>query len=240
MMNLLQLTNRTMQECAVSGGPLITVANLSGEQLRILTWVQQAWQEIQSKHDDWTWMRSSALAGGGVSFVPAAGAAGAVCGFGTSAGQLGIQSSVFGKWVRGSFRCFVTTVGTTSEIFMDDVDYDEWRDGYMYGAQRSVQTRPTVIAEGPQKQLCVGPPSNGLYTVTGDYYTAPTQMAADIDTPTGLPSGYDMVIVYQAMLYYAGYEAAPEVLDRGEVGYSKLMSEMEAKWLPEVAFAGCL
>jgi hypothetical protein len=238
MMTLLQLTNRTMQECAVSGGPLTTVANLSGEQLRILTWVQQAWTEVQEKHNDWQWMRSSNLAGGGVSFVPSAGVP--VTPLGTGPGTVGVAAGNFGKWVTGTFRTWLTSVGTNNETFLDDISYDEWRDAYMYGSLRTVQTRPVVIAPGPAMQLCVGPPSDGTYTVTGDYYWAPTSMTSDSDTPTGLPSGYDMVIVYQAMLYYGGYESAPEVLDRGTVGYSKLMSEMEAKWLPECSFAGCL
>lgn len=237
MMNLLQLVQRAAQECAVTGA-IVTVANLSGEQLRVLNWVQTAWQEVQSKHNDWEFMRSSNLAGGGVSFVPAAGVP--VTPLGTGAGTIGVTAANFGKWVPGTFRTWLTSVGTNNETYLDDIGFDEWRNAYMYGALRTVQTRPVAIAPGPAMQLCVGPPTNGLYTVTGDYYTAPTSMTVDADLPTGLPSGYDMVIVYQAMLYYGGYEAAPEVLDRGTVGYSKLMSEMEAKWLPDCAFAGCL
>lgn len=237
MMTLLELVQRAMQECGVSG-TIVTTVGLAGEQLRVLDWVKTAWREVQAKHDDWTWMRSSNLAGGGVSFIPAAGVP--VTPLGSGAGTVGVIAATFGKWVTGSFRTYLTSVGTNNETMLDDISYDEWRDGYMYGAQRTVQTRPVVIAPGPAMQLCVGPPTNGLYTVTGDFYTAPTSMTLDADTPTGLPSGYDMVIVYQAMLYYGGYEAAPEVLDRGTVGYSKLMSEMEAKWLPECGFAGCL
>lgn len=237
MMTLLQLVNRLAQECGIPG-IIVTVANLTGEQQRVLNWAQQAWTEIQSKHNDWEWMRSSNLTGGGVTFVPAAGVP--VTPLGTGAGTIGLAAANFGKWVTGTFRTYLTSVGTNNETFLDNIGYEEWRNAYMYGALRTVQTRPVAIAPGPAMQLCVGPPTNGLYTVTGDYYTAPTSMTADGDTPTGLPAGYDMVIVYQGMIYYGGFEAASEVLDRGEVGYSKLMSEMEAKWLPECSFAGCL
>jgi len=237
MMTRLQLVQRLASECGVSG-TITTLTGLVGMQQRCLNWIDQAWTEVQNKHDDWEWMRSSNLAGGGVSFVPAAGVP--VTPLGSGAGTVGVTAANFGKWVRGSFRTYVTSVGTNNETVLDDIGYDDWRDGYMYGAMRTVQTRPVVVAVGPAKQLCVGPPSNGLYTVTGDYYTAATSMSSDTDTPTGLPSGYDMVIVYQGMIYYAGYEAAPEVMDRGVSGYSKLMSEMEAKWLPQVAFAGAL
>ena len=47
------------------------------------------------------------------------------------------------------------------------------------------------------------------YTITGDYFRSPTEMVADGDLPTGLPAQFHMAIVYLAMTYYAGYEAAP-------------------------------
>ena len=36
-----------------------------------------------------------------------------------------------------------------------------------------------------------------------------------------------MAIVYRAMMYYAGYEAAPEVYSRGELEFKRLMNRLE-------------
>jgi len=43
-----------------------------------------------------------------------------------------------------------------------------------------------------------------------------------------------MAIVYRAMMYYAGYEAAPEVLSRGDFEYRRLYSRMEIDQLPTI------
>lgn len=236
-MNLLQLTQRTMQECGVSG-TITTTAALPANQQRILTWVQQGWTELQTKHDDWGWLRSSALVGAGASFTTVAGTP--YYSLGTGAGTVGIPSTSFARWDEDSFRCYLTSVGFTNETRLDPVSYDDWREGYMYGAQRSVQTRPVAVAIGPNRQVCLGPPPNALYTITGDFFMAPSQMAADTDTPTGLPDRFHMAIVYKAMMYYAGFESAPEVYDRGSAGWDSLTSEMEAQWLPPMSFAGAL
>jgi hypothetical protein len=68
---------------------------------------------------------------------------------GTGAGTVGIAVDSFGKWDRDTFRCYTTTVGTNDEQFLDEVPFDVWRDAYMLGAMRSVQTRPVVVAVGP-------------------------------------------------------------------------------------------
>lgn len=240
-MNFLSLSQRLVQECGVSG-TLSTTANQTGEFLRITSWINSAWNDLQTRHDNWTWMRSSVLVGGGVSFVPVAGpgTGGAYTPLGTGAGTVGVAASNFGKWVKDSFRCNTTAVTFLDETYMDPIGYDQWRNSYMYGALRTVQTRPVAIAIGPGKELCIGPPSNGNYTITGDYYRAPEQMAADTDEPTGLPNQYHMAIVYNAMMMYAGYEAASEVFQRGQGGYNRLINELEANYGPEVSFAGAL
>ena len=41
-----------------------------------------------------------------------------------------------------------------------------------------------------------------------------------------------MIVVYRAMMYYGGYEAAPEVLSRGSEEYQRLYSRLEIDQLP--------
>jgi hypothetical protein len=236
-MNLLALVQRLAQECGVSG-TIATVVGLTGEQLRLLNWVQEGWNELQAKHDDWWFLRSSVLTGGGVSYVPVAGIA--YTPLGTGAGTVGVTEANFGAWDLDSARVNTTTATYLDETRLDKVSFDYWREVYMFGANRSVQTRPCAIAEGPNKQLCVGPPSNGLYTVTCDYFTAPTIMSADTDVPTGLPAKFHMAIVYKAMTFYGAYESASEVFKRGEDGWDTMIAQLEVKHAPEISFAGAL
>lgn len=236
-MNRLALAQRLVTECGVSG-TLTTTINQTGEFGRIVAWNDQAWSEIQTVHDDWRWMRSSNLLSGGMSFTTVAGQASYPLGAG--AGTCGIAAASFGKWVRHSFRNYTTSVGVSNEAHLDTIDYDDWRNAYAFGAMRSVQTRPVAVAIGPDESICLGPPPNALYTVTGDYYVAPSAMAADADTPTLLPAQYHMIIVYKAMMMYAGYEAASEVYQRGSQGYQTLLKQLEAIKMPTMSFAGAL
>lgn len=234
-MNRLALINSAMVECGVSGGPLTTAVGLVGSQGRIAGWVDASWNEVQNKHDDWKWMRSSNLLGAGSSFVTVAGSA--TYPLGTVAGTVGIAVDSFGKWDKTTFRCYTTAVGTSDEQLLDDIPYDSWRDSYMLGAMRSVQTRPTVVSIGPDQSVNVAPPSNGLYTITSDYFVAPSVMTADTDVPTGLPLRFHMIIVYKTMIKYAGYESAQEVFDRGTSEYKSMLADLEAARMPQIGFA---
>lgn len=222
----------------MSGGPISTVANQVGSIQRIINWVGDAWNEIQTEHDDWNWMRSSNILGLGASFVTVAGQASYP--LGTTAGTVGIPVDSFGKWDDTTFRCYTTTVGFTNETYLDVITFDIWRNSYMYGAMRSVQTRPVAVAIGPDQSVNVGPPSNGLYTVTADYFVAPSVMTDDTDVPTGLPLRFHMLIVYKAMMKYAGYESASEVFSSGSSQYNLMFAQLEAARMPGVGFAGGL
>lgn len=242
-MNFLQLCQRAAVECGVASTVAITTAlpntaNASGSLGRIVNWVNDAWSDVQMKHPDWGWMRSSNILGAGISFQTVAGQASYP--LGTGAGKVGVAVDSFGQWDCGTFRNYTTSVGFQNETPLDDVPFDYWRDVYMFGANRSVQTRPDAIAIGPDQSLNLGPPPNGLYTVTGDYFLAASEMAADTDVPTGLPTQFHMLIVYTAMIKYAGYEAASEVASRGADEAGKLMKKLEALRLPGMSFAGAL
>jgi hypothetical protein len=129
--------------------------------------------------------------------------------------------------------------GLRSEVFMDYLDYDGWRDAYLYGALRSTRSRPGMITITPDKSIGLGPVPAAGYTALGDYFAAPSYMAADLDIPT-LPTQFHMAIVYRAMMAYAGYESASEVYQRGEVEFNKMMRRLTIDRTPEVTFGGAL
>jgi hypothetical protein len=85
----------------------------------------------------------------------------------------------------------------------------------------------------PEKDLAFGSTPDIAYVIDGEYYTQPVSLTADTDIP-GIPDRFQMAIVYRAMMYYAGYEAAPEVLSRGDFEYRRLYSRMEIDQLPTI------
>jgi len=237
-MNKLQLVQKLGEKCGVSG-TITTTVGLSGEWLRLSNWIDEAWNELQSEHDDWNWMRSSVLLGGGASFPTVSGTAVYRLGA-AAAGYVGVLPDNFGKWVRDGIRCMTTSVGFQDEQIIDWVDFDYWRDVYAIGANRSVTTRPMAYSEGPNKELCLGPYPNGDYTITADYFWAPLIMEDDDDVPVGLQVKWHMAIVYKGMMKYAAYEAAPEVMVDGENGYGKMFAEMEVGYAPEMTSGSAL
>lgn len=241
--NFLALAQRACVECGVASNQAITTAlptvvGATGSTGRIVNWVSDAFSDILMDHDDWDFMRSSNLLGGGVSFATVAGQASYP--LGTGAGTVGVIADNFGKWDRVTFRNYTTSVGYTNEMYLDEIPYDTWRNSYMLGSMRTVQTRPVAVAIGPDQSVCLGPPPNGLYTVTADYFVAPTQMVLDADIPTGLPTRFHMLIVYATMIKYAGYESAPEVLARGQLEYNGMYAQLQAVRAPAISFGGAL
>ncbi len=242
-MTFLELSRQAAVQCGVASGSAIqtklpTVVGATGSLGRIVGWCNDAWTDIQMDRDDWTWMRSSNLLGQGVSFATIAGQASYP--LGTGPGTVGVAVNAFGKWDRETFRNQSTAVGFRNEILMDEVSYDTWRDSYMLGAMRSVQTRPIAIAIGPDQSLCVGPPPNGDYTITADYFVAPSVMVADTDVPLGLPERFAMIIVYRVMMKCGGYESAPELYQRGSEENAGMYAQLMQVRAPRPWFGGAL
>jgi hypothetical protein len=55
----------------------------------------------------------------------------------------------------------------------------------------------------------------------------PTEFSAATDAPPDVfPTRFHMAIVYRAMMSYGGYESAPEVYQRGEFEFKRLMNRL--------------
>jgi len=229
--NFLQLAQRLRLECGVGGTGPTTVASQTGEMERLVTWIGAAWQDVQTAHTDWEWMRASA------SFTTVASQA--TYALGTIAGTVGVAAASFGRWARHTGRCYLTATGTNDETHIDWLGYDEWRDAYQFSAIRASDSRPVAFTVTPGKGIGLGPVPLVGYTVTLDYYTAPGVLVVDGDIP-GMPVEFHLLIVYKAMMMYGAFESAPEVYQRGELEYGKLMERLRLDRLPEVTMAGPL
>ncbi|MFA6972410.1 MAG: hypothetical protein WC208_13575 [Gallionella sp.] len=225
MSTYLQLVNLLKDESGSRAADLTTAIGLTGEGRRFANWINAAWMDIQGKHQDWGWKRTSTsfvTVNGQATYTPA---------------QAGTTN--FGMWSRDSFRNYLTATGTDAEVEMEYIDYEAWRNHYQLGSNRTSYSQPHDITITPAKSLGLGPVPLVGYTVTGDYFTCPTEMTADADIPA-LPVHYHMAIVYRALMYYAANEAASEVYNHGKTEFNRLMTRIENDYLPEVTLAGPL
>jgi hypothetical protein len=218
-MTLLELVNKTRVECGVSGPPLASVQNQTGESARVVSWVQQAWIDIQTSKEDWLFMREPFT-------------------FNTVAQQweyTPTQAGLtdFANWRRDSFRCSSVGQNYSDEQLINYMDWSTYRNLYRYGNMRTTYARPVVVSITPDKNLAFGSVPDQAYVIDGEYYVKPVEMTQDSDAPN-IPDRFQMIIVYRAMMYYAGYEAAPEVMARGEFEYKRLYSRLEIDQLPTV------
>ena len=218
-MNLLQLTNQTRVECGVSGPTLSSVQNLTGESARILAWVQQAWIDVQTSKEDWLFLREP------FEFNTVASQ------WEYTAADAGLTD--FGNWKRDSFRASSVNNLYRDEQLLNYMDWTTYRNLYRYANMRNTLARPVVVSITPNKDLAFGSTPDQIYTINGEYYTQPVSLTADTDIP-GIPARFHMIIVYRAMMYYAGYESAAEVLARGDFEYRRLYSRMEIDQLPTI------
>lgn len=216
-MDYLALINRARVECGVSGAssPLITAQGLTGESLRMAQWINSAWTDVQNAHEDWQWMRYPVefnTVSQQQTYTPT---------------QAGV-SSTFGNWKRDSFRASSVGQSYADEQLLNFMDYNTFRNLYVYGNMRTTYARPVVVSIVPNdKSLAFGAVPDQAYVITGEYYRKPVEMSANTDTPTGLPDRFHMMLVYRAMMSYGGYEAASEVYSRGEIEFKRMMNRLE-------------
>ncbi len=218
-MNLLQLVNQTRVECGVSGPALTTAQSQVGESGRMVSWTQQAWIDIQTSKEDWLFLREP------FTFNLVADQ------YQYTATEAGLTD--FGNWKRDSFRASSVGQDYKDEQLLNYMEWTTYRNLYRYANMRNTTARPVVVSITPEKDLAFGSKPDQAYVIDGEYYTQPVTLSADADEPI-IPARFQMAIVYRAMMYYAGYEAAPEVLSRGDFEYRRLYSRMEIDQLPTI------
>ena len=70
-----------------------------------------------------------------------------------------------------------------------------------------------------------------VFAITFNYYSTPVVMVDNADVSV-IPVIYHDIVVSRAMMYYAEYEDAPELMSAGAERYDQLMDAMRATQLP--------
>jgi hypothetical protein len=213
--NYLELCQIVRRECGVSGSGPTTVVDQTGEMRRIVEWVKNAWLEIQLTRPDWRFLWAAG------SFTTSAGVAD------YTQAALGVAATQF------DLGSFVLTDGDGNKRRLRYVPYTLWK--ATYDAATLTNDIPTLVTDLPDQSLRFTVPPDDAYAVAFDYYREPQVLAANADEPY-LPSRYQMLIVYKATMYYAGYEDAKEVLTDAILRYNPLFDALETSQLPPIGF----
>lgn len=220
-MNFVQLVESLRIECGVSGSPIVSVQNLSGELARLKMWIGDAWDELQTGRPDWKWLFSE------FSFSTIASTQRYTA---TDAGVPNLDI-----WKQDSFWMYNESFGLSDQMPLAEMRWDHFREMYIRGVQYPL--RPMCYSVNPDKSIWLGPLPDAAYTISGECWNNPVSLAADADAPL-MPARFHKAVVYKAMAKYAGYEGASEVMERALTEGGPLYTKLEIDQLPPITIAG--
>jgi hypothetical protein len=209
-MNFLQLCQRLRREVGGSGDGPPSVLNQQGENRLYVEWINQAWQEIQNYRTDW--------------------------GFHWTVLS---QPVAEGSSIVSLPADLRTLSGDTLHIDGYGITVIPWAQMQQLRRQTLNTGRPTGCSMAPNGQLYLNATPDTDYTLFGEYYAKPQELAENDDVPL-LPSHYHMLIVYKAMMLYAGYENAPDVFAAGQLHYQQMLADLEQDQLPSMTMPGAI
>jgi hypothetical protein len=217
-MNFLSICQRLRQEAGLSGSGPVTVLNQMGEMKRVVDWVASAYEDIQNLHATWRFLRND------FSFSTIANT--------QEYTPIAVSLTDFSTWVKNDVRLYAAI---TDEDFLEYYPWGTFREAYLFGNHRVVTGRPTVISVKPNNAMTFWAIPDAVYTVTGEYYKSAQIMTGDTSIPV-IPTRFQMIIVWKALMHYGAYAGADEKYAHGSNEYKKTLTGLEMQELEDVTF----
>ncbi len=219
-MNKLELCNRLLTRSGIAGPAMTTTISQTGELGLIVNLIDTAYEDIQDRFVDWSFLRHNFQFNCVVdvsNYAPS-------------------PIALVADWKRDSFRVYLTT--TTNEHWLTWIDWDCFQEKYVFGSNRDVTERPQFFSIKPDKSVIVWPIPNDTYTINGEYYRVADTM--DLDTDEPVFDRFHMAIVYNALMQYAGDQSLPTLYATAQKEYKTLSGKMIREYLPEVTAGASL
>lgn len=222
-MNFLELCKALTREAGISG-VIVSTSDQVGEAGRVVNWITKAYKYIQNLHPHWQFMRRALEMGvtnGKASYTAA---------------ELAVAD--FGEWsFAKQWRSYRAELGYGDEQPVQVVDYGYFTNVYGYGNSRLQVGRPQVVTVAPDQSLMFWPIPDASYTIVGEQYRAPHQLAADADLPI-FAARYHDAIVYRALMMYGEFEGDATVIATGQSEFMRELAPLEASQLPVISMSG--
>lgn len=211
-MDFLSLCRRLRQETGISDTGPSNVTSQTGDLLRIVDWVNEAWVRLQARRNDWNWMWRE----------------------GTLPVLSGTKIYSLPSTVKTLDEGTLYLEANGSKYSVTVYDYIDMRDMY-----RSILTeRPSGVTVRPDGKIEFNTIPDQAYTLSFEYFAKPAKMADNISTPEGLDEESQMIIVWAGLMEYAIFDEAPELYQKGKANYDVILAELELKAIPQLQLAG--
>ena len=209
-----------------------TVTSQTGRLLRVVTWVNDAWREIQTQRDDWRWMfgmftAASKALSGTQSYTPTA---------------LGITTR-FAGWTglyevgKSQWSIFLTSDGQSTERTMTYVPWDVFYQQYLVGSFDN--GFPQYFTVAPDEKIYLHPTPDATYTLRGFYQKSPQALTVDGDVPE-MPARFHDAIKWKALVLMAVFDEAFEQIPAFDLQHNRVMSDLVSTQTPVARMAGPL
>ena len=241
-MTYLELCQALCLEADLPGGGTVptAVTGQAGELQRMVTWITNAYVEIQNRHGyAWRWLRNEFEIATVASTYRYAWDDAAVTDITGGNEGAGSALTTFNSWdVNDRIdppKIYLTSGGVGTENWMIYVPWEWFRNIYEIGTQSDGY--PSHVSVDPQNNLVIGPAPDAVYTITGLFQGGAQVLAANGDTPV-LPVQYHQLIVCKALEKYAYFESDQATLNRARVEGSRLMRQLEGDQLQPMRVRG--
>jgi len=221
-MNFLQLCQRLRSEAGIPGVGPSSVAGQTGELLRVVQWIEEAYEYIQNLYSTWRFLQKS------FSFNTIAST--------STYTPTGIVLSDLLSWKTNDIRVYLTEGDETLLAF---VPWENFRPYYNFGSLRSQEGKPSVVTIKPDNSIMFWPKPDQIYTIDGQYHRVADILDGNIDTPI-FAAPYHLAIVWYALMLYAGALGAPDVYAHGQTQYRSVVRKLMASQLPRITFGASL
>lgn len=203
----LELVNRAIRECGVSGGALASIQSQLGERNRVIQWVADADMFIQKLYLDWNFLHS------------------------TGSFNVLTNTADYNKIAKTGLidtDSVYLDFGTASAIRLQELEYIDYRNLIANGADTGT---PSRFILKPNSDIALYPTPIADSILTMDYWKYPTRLATN-DSTSDIPEEFEDAIIYRVKVMYAQHEEANDMLQYATREYDVAVSDLMASQAP--------
>lgn len=220
-MNFLEICKKVASDSGtISGVAPTTVVGQTGRLLKIVSYTNDAWQDIQNARNAWKWMQAEFLKPTIANTARYTATAWSITSF---ADWIIDKPPVFPT------SLYLTATGVTDEGPIRFAAWDVWKS--MYGRGYHAPGRPSQYSVSPALEFCLGPTPSDVFSVRGEYRTGNSVLALNADTPE-MPVRFHELIVRRANELLAGHDEAATAFANSKVQKEHLWWALERDQLP--------
>lgn len=216
-MTFLELCQQVNRDAGISGTGPSTVVSQTGTLKRIVGFTSLAWQKIQNLHPDWSFMRGDAT----FTLTPATQAY-SLATLRATIPLLDVPDLNACRWTDRSGR-------------LEKMDWATWTAGNY--DLLTATGKPQIVTERPDRALLLYPIPTAANAFSLKYRRTPQVLAADADEPI-CPARHHEVIAYRALMLWAAFDEAANLMKTATDEYEERLSAMERECRPTVSFGG--